>query len=321
MKKIMAVLSCFLCFLLLGCNGNVLSKLPAQTEETAPINGQFGVQLEKKPLRMLNLDGELYFDSGLISNTEARCGTLDRILEKFVEIGEVPKESGTANFDCDGCQLVTKITCEVPVDGKWLIFKKFENQAGETKKFTNFPYCYYIKGRLNNAAIDSELAILTDDTGITFSEIFEPMLSSGYLPDAPKKAISYDLVQSGDKWGITCLPKEVTNIGMTILIEQFGGELQGGLIRKGWFSLCRMEEDEWVPVATNPLIDFTWEEALVNPVSHNILPNDITEHPLEWKWLYGELSSGYYRLDIKIMEVKGEGDFQEEIYPIYFTIE
>ena len=98
MKKIIAVFLSGLCVFLSGCNGNLVQKNPGYTEAIHPLKQEFGVQLEKRPLRMLNLDGELYFDSGLISQTGARCGTLDRILEKTVGLGEIPKKSGTANF-------------------------------------------------------------------------------------------------------------------------------------------------------------------------------------------------------------------------------
>lgn len=312
MKKLTAILMCVICLLFAGCQSKPLKPEVWSRPET----GNFGKQLEKRLLRMFNLDGELYFDTGLVSKTEARCGTLDRKLRKKVELGEVPKQSGTANFECDGCQIVTKITCEVPIDGEWVIFKKFENLAGETKNLTGFPCCFYIKGRMNNAVIDSELAVLTDDPLITFSDIFEPMLSSQYLPDAPKKAVSFDFVQSGDPWGISCSVKNLTNQGMTFLIEQFGGNYDGELQTGEWFQIYRMKEDEWVPAETNPLIDYAFPM-----VAYSIQKNDITEYNIQWKWLYGELSPGEYRLDKKVMNFRDSGDFDEEIYSIYFTIE
>ncbi len=316
MKRRMAIISCFLCFLLCACNQNVIPNENYSSENSQIVNGNFGKQLEKRPVRMFNLDGELYFDSGLVSDTDVRCGTLNKGLKKSCDIGEVPKQSGQANFDCDGCQVVTKITCEVPVDGQWLVFKKYKNLAGESKNLADFPYCYYIKGRLNNAVIDSELIVLTGDSDVTFSQVFEPMLSSQYLPDAPKKAISFNFVQSGDRWGISCSPKDLTNHSMTFEIEQFGGECEGKLQTGEWFSVSRMVEDKWTPVETNPLIDYAF-----SMVAYPIQKNDVTEFEIEWKWLYGELSSGYYRLDKKVMDFRAASDFEEQIYSVYFTIE
>ena len=317
MKKIVAIFCAFICLCLSGCSGNVTPEQSTEMKEaTETVKGAFGEQYVKKPLRMLNIDGELYYDSGLVSDTKARCGVMDWKLDKVAEIGEVPKESGTSNFTCEGCQFATKITCEVLVDGEWLIFKKFENQVGETKNLAAFPYCFYIKGRMNNAAIDTELAVLTDDPDITFSDVFEPLLSSQYLPDAPKKALSFDFVQSGDPWGISCFVKDLTNHGMTFQIEQFGGTPTGELETGEWFCLYRMENDKWVPVETDPLIDYVFPA-----VAYPIAKNDITEFEIEWEWLYGELPSGYYRLDKEVMDFRASGDFDEKTYLVMFTIE
>lgn len=317
MKKIIAGFLCFLCLLLSGCTGNMVSDQSAKLKETTEtVKGAFGEQYVKKPLRMLNIDGELYYDSGLVSDTKVRCGVMDRKLDQTAEIGEIPKESGTANFACEGCQFATRITCEVLVDGEWLVFKKFENQVGETENVSGFPYCFYIKGRLNNAAIDSELAVLTDDADITFSDIFEPMLSSQYLPDAPKKAVSFDFVQSGDSWGISCYVKDLTNHSMTFQMEQFGGSYEGQLQTGEWFQIYQLKEEEWVPAATNPLIDYAFPM-----VAYSIQKNDVTEFEIEWKWLYGELPPGEYRLDKEVIDFVSGREHPKEIYSVYFTIE
>ena len=317
MRKIIAVLMCFICLVVSGCGAQTNSKTESEkTENNETIQGTFGEQYEKKPLRMLNIDGELYYDTNLMSDTKAPSGVMDWKLDKTAEIGEVPKESGTANFTSEGCQFATKITCEVLVDGEWLIFKKFENQVGETKNLSAFPSCFYIKGRLNNAAIDTELAVLTDDPDITFSDVFEPLLSSQYLPDAPKKTLSFDFVQSGDSWGISCYVKDLTNHSMTFQIEQFGGSYDGQLQTGEWFQIYQRKEDEWEALATNPLIDYAFAS-----VAYPIAKNDITEFEIEWEWLYGELPPGEYRLDKEVMDFVAGHEHPEEIYSVYFTIE
>lgn len=313
MRKILMILMC--CLLLCGCE-KPNSKMPDLAAKTSSVAGKFGVQLEKHPLRMLNIDGTLYYDANLLSDIKVRCGVMDWALRKTVEIGEVPRESGTANFDCEGCQFATAITCEVLLDGEWRIFKKFENQTGETKDLTGFPYCFYIKGRLNNAEIDNELAVLTDDKDITFSDVFEPMLSSQYLPDTLQKAISFDYVQSGDPWGISCYVKDLTNHSMTFQIEQFDGSYEGQLQTGEWFQIYQRKEDEWEALPTNPLIDYAFAS-----VAYPIAKNDITEFEIEWEWLYGELEPGDYRLDKEVMDFVVAGDFEKEIYSVTFHID
>lgn len=95
----------------------------------------------------------LYYDSGLVSDMTPRCGTMDGNLKKGVKENEIPQKSGEANFDADGYQKATSITKELNIDGEWVIFKKYENQP---ENLEDYKYCFYIKGHLNNAAIDSE---------------------------------------------------------------------------------------------------------------------------------------------------------------------
>ena len=141
------------------------------------------------------------------------------------------------------------------------------------------------------------------------------MLSPLHLPDAPKRDISFHFVQSGDDWGIRCFPKNITNHSMSFAVEQFGGAPTGELQTGEWFQIYRQEGDGWIPVETNPLIDYAFLM-----VAYSISKNDITEFEVEWEWLYGELPNGYYRLDKKIMDFRASGDFDERIYSVEFTI-
>lgn len=123
-------------------------------ENSGKVKGKFGEQYEKRPVRMFNVNGDLYYDSGLVSENAPRCGTLDGELKKAVDENEIPLKSGEANFEVQGYQYATNITKEVNIDGKWLIFRKYD-MSGHT--LDGLRYCYYIKGHLNNAANDSEI--------------------------------------------------------------------------------------------------------------------------------------------------------------------
>ena len=76
-----------------------------------------------------------------------------------------------------------------------------------------------------------------------------------------------------------------------------------------------MVDDEWQAVETNPLIDYAW-----NSIAYLIKKNDITELELDWEWLYGALPAGFYRLSKEVMDFKAAGDFDKDIYQVYFTI-
>lgn len=321
MKRIVLTFIMMCCFILTACNATSIGVIGGADGPTAilvsgendNVKDQFGEQYEKRPVRMFNIDDELYYDSGLISDMTPRCGTLDGHLEKGVSEGEIPYNSGESNFDIDGYQNATSITKEVNIDGEWVIFKKYENQPDN---LDDYKYCFYIKGHLNNAAIDSEIVVLSESKNVTFNDVYAPMLSSVKYESKGIGKTSFDMVTSGDKWGLTLYADDVTNTGMTIKFEQFGGNPTGELQTGEWFELEKMEDDDWQTVSTNPLIDYAW-----NSVAYKIKTNDITELAVDWEWLYGELSKGDYRLSKKVMDYRAPSDFDEEIYQVHFTIE
>lgn len=118
----------------------------------------------------------------------------------------------------------------------------------------------------------------------------------------------------GDKLGITLCAENVTKTGMTLKIEQFGGNPDGELETGEWFKLEKTVDDSWTPVETNPLIDYAWPD-----IVYEIKKNDITKLQVEWKWLYGELESGFYRLTKEIV-FRSAGNFDKDLYEVYFTI-
>ncbi|MBQ6894639.1 MAG: hypothetical protein IJN40_04000 [Clostridia bacterium] len=153
--------------------------------------GQFGEQYEKRPVRMINVDGNLYYDTGEASKMVPRCGTLDGSLFLSGKENEIPLKSGGANFEADGYQNAANDTKEINIDGEWIIFKKYDTMDKEIK---GLKYCHYIKGRLNNAAKDSELIVLSEKEDVTFSDVYEPLLSSQYPADTHKGQIMHNSI-------------------------------------------------------------------------------------------------------------------------------
>lgn len=156
MKRILTI-SILLCGLLLTACDNasigVIGGADGPTkiivsETSGNVKGKFGEQLEKKEIRMFNVDGDLYYDSGLVSENNPRCGTMDGELKRTVPAIEIPLKSDEANFEIDGYQNATSITKEVNIDGQWVIFKKYDLYD---HTLDGLKYCYYIKGHLNNA--------------------------------------------------------------------------------------------------------------------------------------------------------------------------
>ncbi|MBQ7033948.1 MAG: hypothetical protein IJN25_09880 [Clostridia bacterium] len=318
MKRILTVsfLACSL--LLTACNHKSIGVIGGADGPTSiyvsgnGVKGQFGEQLEKRPVRMFNVDGDLYYDSGLVSENTPRCGTMDGELKKTVEENEIPLKTGEANFEIDAYQHATSITKEVNVDGEWLIFKKYDTYG---RTLEDLKYCYYIKGHLNHAAADSEIIVLTADEDITFNDVYEPLLSSQLAAGAGMGKTLHNAVYN-DKWGICFHADAITPTGLTLKIEQFGGNPSGELQTGAAYFLETTVKDEWKAVGTKSGEPLVW-----NCLAYGIKKNDITEMEIDWQYTYGELKPGYYRLKKEIMDFREAGDFDEETYEVYFTIE
>lgn len=282
------------------------------SENSSKVKGQFGEQLEKKSVKMFNVDGDLYYDSGLVSENTPRCGTMDGELKKTVKENEIPLKSGEANFEVEGYQNATSITKEVNIDGKWVIFKKYDLYD---YTLDGLKYCHYIKGHLNNAAIDSEIIVLSEKEEITFNDVYEPLLSSQLNAGEENGKILHNRKLT-DKWGITLYAEDVTPKGMTLKIEQFGGNPSGTLEYGAAYFLETTVDDEWQPVETT-----TGEPLVWNMLAYSVKMNDISEININFEHGYGELKPGYYRLKKEFMDFRTPGDFDEETYMVHFTIE
>lgn len=269
----------------------------------------------KKPIRMIKIDGKLYYDTGKVSDMTPRCGTMDGNLKQVGAEHEIPKNDNECNFEgAEGYQNATSITKEIPIDGKWVIFKLFDDPELDMDVFK---YCFYIKGHLPNAAKDSELVVLTDNINYSFED-HKALFSSQHNPNTDGKIYHSTFRSYGDndKWGISLSAKDITNKGLTILCEQFGGSPTGELQTGEAFSLEYSDNGEWKPLNTNPLIDYAWHQ-----VAYMVKKNDITEFKVDWKWLYGELEPGYYKLKKEFTDFRATGDYDTEMYELYFTVE
>ena len=312
MKRLISLSLLIFTLFLSACQHDLPLYETVDTGEQGVIKGQFGEQLEKKPVRMFNVDGDLYYDSGLVSENTPRCGTMDGEIEKSVKENEIPLKSGEANFEVKGYQNATSITKEVNIDGEWVIFKKYDLYD---HTLDGLKYCYYIKGHLNNAAIDNEIIVLSENEDITFNDVYEPLLSSQLNAGAGIGKTLHNAIFH-DKWGITLYADDVTPRGLTLKIEQFGGNPSGTLEYGAAYFLETTVNDEWEPVETITGEPLTW-----NALAYMVKMNDITEININFEHGYGELKPGFYRLKKEFMDFRAAGDFDKETYEVYFTIE
>jgi len=108
MKRILLPILLLCCLLLASCKDDATIGIIGGADGPTAIlvsDGKdnnvrmtFGEQYEKTTIRMFNVDGELYYDSGLVSDMTPRCGTFDGNLKKGVGENEIPHKSGEANF-------------------------------------------------------------------------------------------------------------------------------------------------------------------------------------------------------------------------------
>lgn len=109
----------------------------------------------------------------------------------------------------------------------------------------------------------------------------------------------------------------MTPEGLTIVCTQSGGTPTGELSTGTYYVLERKESDVWIEVAD--ILDgkkVGWDE-----VAWIISMDGVTEWKVDWKWLYGSLASGHYRIGKEIMDFRGTGDYDKEMYYAEFELE
>ena len=73
--------------------------------------------------RAVRIDGVLYYDTGAVSDSKARCGTPDGVITTATDADALPTEDGQSNFGTGyGYQFTADGTVEVEIDGEYVIF-------------------------------------------------------------------------------------------------------------------------------------------------------------------------------------------------------
>ena len=125
-----------------------------------------------------------------------------------------------------------------------------------------------------------------------------------------------------EDWGLTFTVKDVTSTGMTLVIEQSGGQQVGELEISG-FSLFSMDDNHAVSVA-----DQEKKQNDYDAIKSVITQNGTTEIQLDWTEVYGELPAGEYFMMPSVEDIYDESQIHPLIvkyknnqsYRIIFTI-
>lgn len=308
MKKLIAVILCGL--VLTGC-GKSVGIIGGSDGPTAIFVANGDDSVTAQSIRMIKVDGELYYDSGKNSGLVPRCGTLDGALKKTANEFEIPAGDGESNFETSGYQSTTGMTKEVPLDGGWRIFRKIVDTE---KDFSLYKYALVVEGRLPNAVRDSKYIVLANDKTLDFERVSKSLFSSNSEDFVDCYIIP---VLDEDKWGIRLMAFDSTPKGLKIVCDQFGGSPTGDLQTGEWYGLEVMDENnKWVKVEYLPHeYDIAWHS-----IAYQIRKNDRTEWEVNWEWLYGSLPEGHYRIGKEIMDFRAAGDFDKDVYYAEFFI-
>lgn len=173
MKKFMVILGLVCCLALASCGKMTVGKNGGADGAVSD-----KVSTEREPVRMVNVDGSLYYETGEDIDCDASCGVMDGTLTKTVDKFEVPLKSGESNFKAKKGYWSgrTENTLEIPVDDldEAEIFKKIDTNQDVSK----YKYCYKVEKRFSNADDDSEFLVLANSMDITFDDAVYKMFGS-----------------------------------------------------------------------------------------------------------------------------------------------
>lgn len=176
MRILMLILSFIT--LLSGCQAESIGIIGGSDGPTAVYVTDENDKYDKDPVRMVRIDGGLYYDTDKESEITARCGNMDGEFKKAVkEEYEVPQNDGESNFsDGNSYQISGEDTIEIIIDDEWEIFEKIPQPADEL----DYKYCYVLEGRLPNAETDSKYLVLANTKDITFNDVWYVFFGSDF---------------------------------------------------------------------------------------------------------------------------------------------
>ncbi|MCM1263170.1 MAG: hypothetical protein NC313_10660 [Butyrivibrio sp.] len=105
--------------------------------------------------------------------------------------------------------------------------------------------------------------------------------------------------------------KNISSTGATLVFNQYDKEASDGTLQFGDdYVLEQLKDGEWEEVPVIVEGNYTFHQ-----VAYSIAPDSETEKELDWKWFYGELAPGNYRIKKTVDDFRETGDF--DIYTIY----
>lgn len=170
MKKVIIFGMCFLMFVFIGCD--------LQKSSVGIIGGADGptdinvsknkTAYEREPIRMVKIDGALYYETGEDIEIGGRCGVMDGNFSKAVDMYELPQNDNESNFgDGNGYQWGSiNDTVEILIGDDCEIFKKLDAEGVE-----GFKYCCRLESE--GLGKDADYLVLSNKENVTLEEALE----------------------------------------------------------------------------------------------------------------------------------------------------
>ncbi|MCR5791005.1 MAG: M56 family metallopeptidase, partial [Lachnospiraceae bacterium] len=126
--------------------------------------------------------------------------------------------------------------------------------------------------------------------------------------DPGEEEINNSGVAPANPIGLSMSVENIFDKGCTIVFEQSGGHVTGGLLTGAPFEIQKMNRDgEWVN-DIRTIVD--WKD-----IAYAIKRNDVTELEADWQYIHEPLESGYYRIKKEVMDFRKGADY--DTYELY----
>lgn len=153
------------------------------------------------------------------------------------------------------------------------------------------------------------LLVLASLAILTAAACGTPQTADCYVPSAA------DLPDN--TLGITLTAKDVTPEGMTLVCTQSGGDEVRDMLTGTWYTLELYTVDGWKQLDYAVDTAIAWED-----IGWVINMEGVTEWQVSWKWLYGSLDAGTYRISKEILyALPAQGGYSKQICCAVFTVE
>jgi hypothetical protein len=137
-----------------------------------------------------------------------------------------------------------------------------------------------------------------------------------YRADEQTGAIGeYERDSELEALGLMVSAKNISKTGATLVFQQFDSSVESELYFGENMIIEKKSESGWKEA------DIALDgEYGYNEVAHIITLDGTTEYKYDWKWLYGELDAGEYRISIPISNRKGSGEQDSEVIYAHFLV-